>query len=112
MVIQRRQARHYVLNEVVILRGQSQAEAAFRSWEEEKKQDRYTYWRMLKLARNDFIELTDQASIEYTFDDGAFYYYLQKNYGLKPEIIDGKIGQHYNVVDEKKYMLFILKYSG
>lgn len=115
MGTQTRKARHYVLTEVVIVSrfgGATAAEASFRAWEEERKQDRFRYWRMLKRAKDDFIELTNQASIGYTFDDGAFYYYLQQNYGLKPEIIDGKIGQQYNVVDEKKYMLFVLKYSG
>ena len=112
MGIQRRKTRHHVLTEVVIMRSGLSADEAFRIWEETKKQDRFRYWRMLKLAKFDFIELTDQGEIDYKFDDGAFYYYLQRKYGLKPEIIDGKIGQHYTVVDEKKYMMFVLKYSG
>ena len=114
MAIQRSKTRHHVLTEVVIMSrfsGALQAEESFRKWEDERKQDRYRYWRMLKRAKADYLDLTYHASVEYTLTDSDFYYYLQHNYGLKPQIIDGKIGEFFDVVDEKKYMLFVLKYS-
>lgn len=72
---------------------------------------RNQYWLMLRRAKDDFIKLTDQASIEYEMGEGAFYYYLQQNYGLKVELIDGKIAGEYTVVDKKKYIMFLLKYG-
>jgi len=72
---------------------------------------RMEYWKMLRRAKNDFIALTDQACIEYEIGDDAFYYYLRQNYGLQVELIDGKIAGHYNIVDEKKYLLFLLKFG-
>jgi hypothetical protein len=78
-------------------------------WEYKKKRNHY--WSMLRSARQDFIVLTDQAALEYEMGDDAFYYYLEQNYGLRVELIDGKIAGDYHIVDEKKYLLFLLKYG-
>lgn len=91
--------------------GSLQAEESFRRWEAERKQKRNSYWAMLRKANADYIKLTEQAAIEYELGEGAFYYYLQHNYGLKVELIDGKIAGEYHIVDEKKYLLFLLKYG-
>lgn len=77
----------------------------------EIRKKRNQYWSMLRRARADFIKLTDQASIEYEIGEDAFYYYLAQNYGLQVELIDGSIAGDYVIVDEKKYLLFLLKYS-
>ena len=74
-----------------------------------KKRDRY--WSMLRRAKLDYLQLTDQESTEYDILDGAFYYYLQQNFGLQIELIDGNIAGEYNIVNEKKYLLFLLKYG-
>lgn len=87
------------------------AEESFHRWEEERKAKRNKYWQMLRSAKNDFLKLTDQASIEYDIGEGAFYYYLQQNYGLKVELIDGKISGEYTIVDDKKYTIFLLKFG-
>ena len=87
------------------------AEESFRKWEEERKEKRNRYWSMLRRARQDWLRLTEQAAIEYDLGESAFYYYLQQNYGLKVELIDGKIAGDYTVVDDKKYMIFLLKYG-
>ena len=84
---------------------------SFKKWDAERVEKRNNYWKMLRRAKEDFIKLTDQASIEYEIGEGAFYYYLQHNYGLKIELIDGKISQNFYVSDEKKYLMFLLKYG-
>lgn len=76
--------------------------------EQRKKRDQY--WAMLYSARQDFLILTDQAW-EYDIDPGAFFYFLKQNYGLQVATIDGQITGEYAIVDEKKYLLFLLKYS-
>lgn len=77
----------------------------------EQREKRNQYWRMLYHARQDFLILTAQSSLEYDVDPGAFFYYLKQNYGLQVNTIDGQITGDYVVIDEKKYLLFLLKYS-
>lgn len=80
---------------------------------QQQREKRDQYWAMLFRARRDFLTMTDQASIEYdTVDPGAFFYFLKQNYGLHVATVDGnKITSEYAVVDENKYLLFLLKYS-
>ncbi len=77
--------------------------------QQRKKRDQY--WSMLRRAKTDFIKLTDQACLEYEIGEDAFYYYLRQNYGLQVELIDGKIAGDYVIVDEQKYLLFLLKFG-
>lgn len=76
-----------------------------------QRNKRDNYWAMLYEARQEFLKLTQQAAAEYDTDPGAFYYYLKQNYGLQVETIDGKITGEYAVVNEQKYLLFIMKFS-
>mgnify|MGYP003351361080 CR=1 FL=1 len=78
---------------------------------QEQRKKRNQYWSMLRRARADFIKLTEQASVEYDLGEDAFYYYLKQNFGLQVELIDGNIAGEGRVVDEKKYLLFLLKYG-
>ena len=76
-------------------------------WEEQQKVDRDRYWLMLRSANADFHRqgFTDGIG------DGVFAYYLKKNYGIEIELIDGKITSNYTIRDQKKYLLFLLKFS-
>jgi hypothetical protein len=74
-----------------------------------KKRDQY--WTMLYEARQEFLKLTQQAAAEYDTDPGAFFYYLRQNYGLQVETVDGKITGEYAVVNEKKYLIFLMKFG-
>jgi len=79
---------------------------------QKQKKKRDQYWAMLFRARQDFLILTSQASIEYDIvDPDAFFYFLKQNYGLQVATVDGKITSEYAVVDENKYLLFLIKYS-
>jgi hypothetical protein len=88
-----------------------QATQAFGSWEREKKSKRYRYWPMLRSAKDDFVRLTKQEVEVSDTDPGAFFYYLKQTYGLQVATVDGNITAEHAVVDEKKYLLFLLKYS-
>lgn len=77
--------------------------------EKSKTEDRNQYWKMLKRAYNDYLSLVDGT--EYNEGINGFYYFMQQNYGLQPELIDGKFGSSYNIVNEQKYFLFRIKYS-
>ena len=77
----------------------------------EDRKRRNQYWIMLHAARQEFLNLTEQAAAEYCSVSGAFFYYLRQNYGLQVELKDGKIAGEYAVVDEKKYLLFLMKFG-
>jgi hypothetical protein len=80
---------------------------------QEQREKRDQYWAMLYQARQDFLffMLSGRSSLEYDPDPGAFFYFLKQNYGLLVETVDGQITGDYAIVDEKKYLLFLLKYS-
>jgi hypothetical protein len=78
---------------------------------EEERRKRDGYWRMLYKARREFTNLTQQAAAEYDTDPSKFFYYLKQNYGLHVVTVDGKITGDYTVIDEKKYLLFLMKFG-
>jgi hypothetical protein len=77
--------------------------------EQRRKRDRY--WKMLYNARQEYLKLTDQESAEFNMNSGAFFYYLKQHYGLQVETVDSKITGDYAVVDEQKYLLFLLRFG-
>jgi hypothetical protein len=72
---------------------------------------KYTFWAMLRCARDEYIR---NCGMDYqttpTAINNGFYDHMQKVYGIKLDIIDGNIGPDYDIVDEKKYMLYQIKY--
>jgi hypothetical protein len=45
------------------------------------------------------------------FDAYDFEDYLVGKYGLKMNIVNGNITDGYEIVDEKKYLIFLLKFQ-
>lgn len=87
-------------------------EEHYQNWESERREKRDRYWQMLYAARADFMKMMNESDDQHqSTDPGALFYYLQQNYGLKIELIDGKITSNYTIVDEKKYSMFLLKYA-
>jgi len=78
---------------------------------QEQRRKRDQYWKMLYDARQEFLKVTDQAPTDININSGAFFYYLKQHYGLQVETIDGNITGEYAVVDEKKYLLFLMKFG-
>jgi hypothetical protein len=87
---------------------EGQGDWADQSWAEEQKTKRYRYWSMLRSAKNEFLRVTNQ---EYIAAPAVFYHYLKQHYGLQVETIDGKVTEDYAVVNEKKYLLFLMKFG-
>ena len=87
----------------------TEAEPAQSLQEQRRKRDQY--WKMLYQARQEYLILTDQGAAEFNMNSSAFFYYLKQNYGLQVETIDGNIAGDYAVVDEKKYLLFLIKFG-
>ena len=66
---------------------------------------RWDYWAALKLVRKEYME-------QYTeFDAYDFEDYLEGKYGVKMNIVNGNITDGYKIVDEKKYLIFLLKFQ-
>jgi hypothetical protein len=71
----------------------------------EQRKRRWDYWAALKLIRKEYM--ADITSFDaYDFED-----YIEANYGIKMNIVDGNITDGYKVMDEKKYLIFLLKFQ-
>ena len=73
----------------------------------EQRKKRWDYWAALKKIRKEYMQ--DIASGE--FDAFDFEDYIEENYGIKMNIVNGNITDGYKVMDEKKYIIFLLKYQ-
>jgi hypothetical protein len=73
----------------------------------EERKNRNQYWLMLRRANEDF----HQQGFTDGIGDGVFAHYLKQRYGIAIELIDGKITSNYYIIDEKKYIIFLLKYG-
>jgi hypothetical protein len=70
-----------------------------------KRQTRWDYWNALKSVRKEY--LTDNKEFDaYEFED-----FLTEQYGIRMHLFDGKITDGFEIVDEKKYLIFLLKHK-
>lgn len=75
----------------------------------DRRKERWNYWEALKKARREYM--SDMEQLGGQFDAFDFEDYLVANYGLKMNIVAGNITDGYQIVDEKKYLIFILKFQ-
>jgi hypothetical protein len=76
---------------------------------QECKRKRIEHRRRMRNARVEWCRL---FNIPVTKNFDKFFSWLAENYGLSPYMDShGNIREGYDVVDEKKYTLFLLKYS-
>jgi hypothetical protein len=71
----------------------------------EQRKKRWDYWAALKVVRREYMSQNKEFDA-YDFED-----YLVGQYGLKMNIVGGNITDGYEVVDEKKYLIFLLKFQ-
>ena len=71
----------------------------------EQRKKRWDYWAALKVVRKEYMSQNKEFDA-YDFED-----YLVGQYGLKMNIVNGNITDGYEVVDEKKYLIFLLKFQ-
>jgi hypothetical protein len=67
---------------------------------QEQRRKRNEHWARLKLARLDCDGIS-----------GNYPKWLEEQYGLRVHMVDHMITDDYTVVDEKKYLIYLLKYS-
>ena len=73
------------------------------------RKKRWDYWSALKKIRKEYME--DIQNLDGQFDAYDFEDYIEENYGIKMNIVDGNITDGYKIMDEKKYLIFLLKYQ-
>lgn len=73
------------------------------------RKKRWDYWAALKQIRKEYM--ADLKSLDGQFDAYDFEDYIEANYGIKMNIVDGNITDGYKIMDEKKYLIFLLKYQ-
>lgn len=71
----------------------------------EQRRNRWNYWEALKKVRKEYMEQNREFDA-YDFED-----YLIGKYGVKMNIVNGNITDGYEIVDEKKYLIFLLKFQ-
>lgn len=71
-----------------------------------RRLSRWEYWNNLKLLMSDFTEVTGSK------DHREYLVWLENTYGFKPvETSDGMMTDDLKITDEKKYMVYVLKYG-
>jgi len=72
----------------------------------EKRKARWKYWTNLKELKLEFKNETGSR------DHKEYMKWLENKYGFRPtENIEGMLSDDYKVVDEKKFVVYILKYG-
>jgi hypothetical protein len=71
----------------------------------EQRRNRWNYWEALKQVRIEFMAQNKEFDA-YDFED-----YLIGQYGVKMNVVNGNITDGYEIVDEKKYLIFLLKFQ-
>lgn len=73
------------------------------------KKKKYEYWRMLKQANEDY-RLNNQHN---TFQEEKeqFEKWMRNHWGIIVEVEADGYTPYYTVLDEKKYLLFVIKYG-
>ncbi len=75
----------------------------------EQRKKRWDYWEALKKVRKEYMK--DMTDLGGQFDAFDFEDYIEANYGIKMQIVNGNITDGYKVMDEKKYLIFLLKFQ-
>jgi hypothetical protein len=71
----------------------------------DQRRNRWNYWEALKQVRKEFMAQNKEFDA-YDFED-----YLIGQYGVKMNIVNGNITDGYEIIDEKKYLIFLLKFQ-
>lgn len=76
------------------------------NWED-NKHERYDHWRRIRAARADWNKDNNHE----TKDVQTYFEWLEQTHGIKVHLDQsGNITEYYDIVDEHKYFLFMLKY--
>ncbi len=80
-------------------------EASYQEWDRAQKERRNIYWMRLQKAFRDYEEREVDANMN------SFKYYMEKQYGLRVNMVGSNIDSTYQIIDESKHTIFLLKYG-
>lgn len=72
----------------------------------ERRKMRYHYWKTLFLLREEYYR-TESINR----DNNQFIQWVENTYGFRPIMNDSGFTDDYMMVDEKKFIVYILKYG-
>ena len=75
----------------------------------EFRKKRWDYWGMLKKIREEYIAQSIDQQVPFSVID--FGNYVDQKYGIKINIVDDRITDKFEIVDEKLYTYFLLKHG-
>lgn len=75
----------------------------------EFRKKRWDYWDILKKVHQEYM--IDLKDLQISFDASEFEKYVEKTYGLKMQIVDNRITDKFEIVDQKLYTYFLLKHG-
>ena len=84
------------------MRGYNPADESFEEWDRDRKARRWKYWAAVRKLKADFDK--EDSSL-------LFNQWMLQTFGIR--IIynnEGHLTENYEVIDEKKYLFFVLKY--
>ena len=67
--------------------------------------NRWKFWVNLKMIRLEFIQKHGNFDIE------LFDTFIQETYGIRLLTVDGNITDGFDIIDEKLYTVYLLKYG-
>ena len=70
-----------------------------------RRVNRWKFWVNLKMIRLEFIQKHGNFDIE------LFDTFIQETYGIRLLTVDGNITDGFDIIDEKLYTIYLLKYG-
>lgn len=80
-------------------------EANFQEWDRAYKEKRNLYWNRLQRAFRDYQSKDENANMN------SFKYFMESQYGLRVNMVGTNIDSSYQIIDESKHTIFLLKYG-
>ena len=80
----------------------------------EFRKKRWDYWGMLKKIREEYYDTFHTGTPESwkdQLDPHKFGEFVRKNYGIQINIVDDRITDKFEILDEKLYTYFLLKHG-
>ncbi len=85
------------------------AEQNFSAWDRKYKEQRNIYWQRLRRAWHDYETKDHGPYGEPNFN--SFKYFMERQYGMRVNMLAGNIDGSYQIIDESKHTMFLLKYG-
>jgi hypothetical protein len=73
----------------------------------ERRRSRMEYWKSLKKLRLEFLNETETTE----YDAIKFLAWVENRYGFRPKLFESYITDDLEIVDQKKYLMYLLKYG-